>query len=172
GIAARLHDIGKLSIPDNILKKPGKLDAAEYTLMKTHTTVGAELLSGSSVPEVIMAERIARHHHEWWNGAGYPAGLKGTAIPVAARVTALADVWDALTHVRPYKAAWPREAALAHIESLSGVQFDPVLTKIFGQLIRDAERDWDAFHAHMEDDARASPLVQAQELTAALQAGG
>lgn len=108
--------------------------------------------------------RIARHHHEWWNGKGYPEGRAGDEIPLAARVTALADVFDALTHVRPYKRAWSRAEALAYIEQHAGIQFDPTLTPIFVQIIRDAEADWPAFNEQMEMDARGSPFVRAREV--------
>ena len=119
-LAARLHDIGKIGVPDAVLLKPDKLNDAERQIMRTHTTVGAELLSKSNIPHLQMAEEIARYHHEWWDGSGYPGNLSGTAIPLAARITALADVFDALTHKRPYKAPWPVEEALREITSLRG----------------------------------------------------
>jgi putative two-component system response regulator len=102
-LAARMHDIGKLSVPDSILLKPGKLTPEERAIMETHTTSGAKILEKSNVPQMYVAEEIARHHHERWDGCGYPMRLKGSNIPLAARITALADVYDALTHVRPYK---------------------------------------------------------------------
>ena len=163
-IAARLHDIGKLAIPDAILNKPARLNAEEIEIMKTHAPIGAQLLAGSELTEVQIAERIARHHHEWWNGNGYPDGLAGETIPLAARVTALADVYDALTHVRSYKRAWSRADALAYIEQHSGTQFDPQLAPIFVAMIREAEADWPAFSDQMETDARGSPFVRAREV--------
>ncbi|MEW5882312.1 MAG: HD domain-containing phosphohydrolase, partial [Pseudomonadota bacterium] len=102
-LAARLHDIGKLVVPDAILLKPGRLTPGEREIMETHTTAGAEILAKTNVPQMHVAEEIALHHHERWDGTGYPMRLRGTAIPIAARVTALADVFDALTHARPYK---------------------------------------------------------------------
>lgn len=134
-LAARLHDIGKIGVPDAILLKPDKLNDAERQIMRTHTTVGAELLSKSNIPHMQMAEEIARHHHEWWDGSGYPGNLSGSAIPLAARITALADVFDALTHRRPYKIAWPVEAALDEIAELKGSQFDPQLCDLFIVLV-------------------------------------
>ncbi len=142
GEAAPLHDVGKLAIPDHILLKPGKLTAYEWEVMKTHTSLGARLLSGSSSPVLQMAAVIAENHHEWWDGTGYPNGLAGEAIPLVGRVVAVADVFDALTHVRPYKSAWPVEEAIAEIRRVAGSHLDP--------------RVVDAFLA-MHEDAPASP---------------
>ncbi|TAG04639.1 MAG: HD-GYP domain-containing protein [Betaproteobacteria bacterium] len=162
-IAARLHDIGKLAIPDSIVQKPGPLSAEESTLMRLHTTRGAHLLSGSPIAEVRLAEQIAHAHHEWWNGQGYPLGIAGTDIPLAARVTAIVDVFDALTHRRPYKEAWSRQLAREYIEAHSGTQFDPELTPVFLEMIREAERDWDAFYGDLEAAAQRSAIVRAQQ---------
>lgn len=140
-LAARLHDIGKLAIPDAILLKPGRLDPTELHLMRAHTTIGAEILSSGALPAVNAAGEIARHHHEHWNGAGYPDGLAGEAIPMAARIAALADVYDALTHARPYKAAWPHEEAVAYIARGSGSQFDPRLAQLFLEMLGKARAD-------------------------------
>ncbi|MEP7155470.1 MAG: HD domain-containing phosphohydrolase [Betaproteobacteria bacterium] len=161
-VAARLHDIGKIAIPDAILLKPGKLTADEMRLMQTHTTIGADLLQGGDVPLLHAAEQIARYHHEHWNGAGYPHGLAGEAIPLAARVAALADVYDALTHARPYKHAWPREEALAFISDMRGRQFDPVLTDVMLAMMREAANDWDAFSLILEGPANESLFVSGQ----------
>ena len=161
-LAARLHDIGKIGVPDAILLKPDKLNDAERSVMRSHTTVGAELLSKSNIPHMQMAEEIARHHHEWWDGSGYPGNLSGTGIPVASRITALADVFDALTHKRPYKEAWPLERALDEISSLQGKQFDPQLTGMFLELIsrlRIEQGDLDAF---LGQAAQNSPFLQAR----------
>ncbi len=125
GTAARLHDVGKIGIPDAILLKAGKLTPEEYGRMKTHAEIGARILSGGSTPLLQMAELIASAHHERWDGAGYPQRLAGAAIPLVARIVAVADVFDALTHVRPYKAAWSAEEALNEIASQAGAQFDP-----------------------------------------------
>jgi HD domain-containing protein len=114
--ASAMHDVGKIAIPDSILHKPGPLDPQERAIIQTHTIVGAQLLSGSRSPLVQMAEVIARTHHERWDGTGYPAGLAGEAIPLAGRITALCDVYDALTSKRAYKPAWTTQAALDEIE--------------------------------------------------------
>lgn len=161
-LAARLHDIGKIGVPDAILLKPDKLNDAERQIMRTHTSVGAELLSKSNIPHMQMAEEIARHHHEWWDGSGYPANLSGTAIPLSARITALADVFDALTHKRPYKEPWPIDLALAEIARLKAKQFDPQLTDVFLVLVsrlRQMHSDLDAF---LGTAAQASPFLQAR----------
>jgi putative two-component system response regulator len=132
--AAPLHDIGKIGIPDAILLKRAPLTADEFTLMKAHTTIGAQILSGSEFAILNTAERIAATHHERWDGSGYPAGLAGDEIPLAGRLVALADVFDALVHERPYKPAWPVERAVEEIASLSNVQFDPDAVAAFAML--------------------------------------
>ena len=162
-IAARLHDIGKIGIPDGILLKPDRLTEAERSIMQTHTTVGAELLAQSNVPHMQMAEEIARFHHEWWDGSGYPFGIGGTAIPMAARITALADVYDALTHRRPYKDAWPVSKALAEIASLKGLQFDPELTNLLLALIPRLQREQGDLDEYLGRSAQQSPFIQARE---------
>lgn len=161
-LAARLHDVGKIGVPDAILLKPEKLNDAERQIMRTHTTVGAELLSKSAIPHMQMAEEIARYHHEWWNGSGYPSNLSGSAIPLAARITALADVFDALTHKRPYKIAWPIDSALDEISQLKGVQFDPQLTDLFVVLVGRLRRDHLELDAFLGQAAYASPFLQAR----------
>jgi putative two-component system response regulator len=128
--AAALHDIGKIGIPDDILLKPGKLTTEEFTRMKDHTSIGAGILSGSRFPMLQLAEEIALYHHERWDGSGY-YGVRGEAIPLPARIVALADVFDVLTHKRPYKQPWPIEQAMAEIESQSGGMFDPSLVNLF-----------------------------------------
>ena len=162
-IAARLHDIGKIGIPDGILLKPDRLTEAERSIMQTHTTVGAELLAQSNIPHMQMAEEIARFHHEWWDGSGYPFGIGGTAIPMAARITALADVYDALTHRRPYKDAWPVSKALAEIASLKGLQFDPELTDLLLALIPRLQREQGDLDEYLGRSAQQSPFIQARE---------
>jgi putative two-component system response regulator len=123
--AAPLHDVGKIGIPDAILLKPGKLTPEEFDTIKTHTTIGGKILQGSRTPLLQLAETIALCHHERWDGRGYPAGLAGASIPLCARVTAVADVFDALTHERPYKRAWSVEEALEEIKKQRERQFDP-----------------------------------------------
>ena len=129
--ASALHDIGKIGIPDRVLLKPGRLDADEWELMKTHTTIGAQLLAGSSSEVIQMAERIALTHHERWDGGGYPHGLSGEAIPLESRICTIADVFDALASERPYKRAWPVDEALAEIGRMSGAAFEPRLVEVF-----------------------------------------
>jgi response regulator RpfG family c-di-GMP phosphodiesterase len=129
--ASALHDIGKIGVPDAILLKAGPLDAAERALMQRHTVVGSDLLGGSSSPTIQLAEEIARTHHERWDGAGYPNGLAGTDIPIAGRICAVVDVFDALTSKRPYKEAWTVDAALDELERQSGKHFDPALIEAF-----------------------------------------
>ncbi|WP_337877957.1 HD domain-containing phosphohydrolase [Caldimonas sp.] len=123
--AAPMHDIGKIGIPDRILLKPGKLDEDEWAVMRTHPLIGAQILGDDDSPLLQMASRIAAQHHEKWDGSGYPQGLAGEAIAVEARIVAVADVFDALTSVRPYKPAWPIEQALAWIDGQSGQHFWP-----------------------------------------------
>jgi putative two-component system response regulator len=161
-LAARLHDIGKIGVPDAILLKPDRLNEAETQIMRTHTTVGAELLSKSNIPHMQMAEEIARYHHEWWDGSGYPGNLSGSAIPLASRITALADVFDALTHKRPYKIAWPIDAALDEIATLKGRQFDPQLTDLFIVLVGRLRQDYIDLDSYLGQAAQGSPFLQAR----------
>jgi len=132
--AAPLHDIGKIGIPDSILLKPGRLTADEFEAIKTHTTIGAQILSGGSTPLLRLAEQIALTHHERWDGAGYPGALRETDIPLPGRIVAVADVFDALTHHRPYRDAWPIERAVNEISGGSGRQFDPDVVEAFSRL--------------------------------------
>lgn len=124
-----LHDIGKVGIPDHVLLAPRKLTAEEFETMKTHTTLGYQILSGRATLE--MAADIAHFHHERYDGNGYPEGVGGGAIPIAARITAVADVYDALTSERPYKSAWTHEDAAALILGERGRQFDPLVVDAF-----------------------------------------
>jgi putative two-component system response regulator len=125
--AAPLHDVGKIGIPDSILLKAGKLTVRETRIVQSHAVIGARILSGGKSELVKMAERIALSHHERWNGRGYPNRLAGEAIPFEARIVGLADFIDALTHARPYRAAWPPEAVLAEVRGESGKHFDPAV---------------------------------------------
>jgi putative two-component system response regulator len=133
-LAAPLHDVGKIGIPDRILLKPGRLTSHEFDLMRNHVQIGMSILSGSRSSILEMSAQIALTHHEWWDGGGYLAGLAGADIPVAGRIVAAADVFDALTHDRPYKKAWTVEAALEEIRGLSGRQFDPCVVEAFETL--------------------------------------
>lgn len=135
--AATLHDVGKIGIADGILLKQGKLDPDEFRIMTTHTKIGGRILSGSQSPLLQMAEQIALTHHECWDGRGYPDGLQGKSIPLVGRVVSVADVFDALTHCRPYKKAWPTNEAADEIERLSGSKFDPALAGEFLKLFRE-----------------------------------
>ncbi len=134
--AARLHDIGKVAVPDNILLKPGKLTEEEFNAMKRHTSVGAEMLAQSPTPTLGMAEKIALSHHERWDGKGYPQGLIGEKISIFARIVTVADVFDALTSERPYKNAWSVERALVEIKRCAGSQFDPRVVNHFLKIIK------------------------------------
>ena len=138
--AAPMHDIGKIGIPDSILLKPGKLNEAEWNVMKEHTTIGARILRGSNIPLVRMAETIALNHHEKWDGSGYPRGLKGKKIPLVGRIVAVADVFDALTSKRPYKPEFAVDRSLKIITSETGRHFDPDVIKAFmagkGEILR------------------------------------
>ena len=129
--AAPLHDIGKVGIPDHILLKPGKLTPEEWAVMKGHVEIGARILADGKFPVVRLAEEIALTHHERWGGGGYPDGRSGEEIPLAGRIVAVADVFDALTHERPYKAAWSIPDAVAEIEWAAGTQFDPRVVDAF-----------------------------------------
>jgi putative nucleotidyltransferase with HDIG domain len=132
--AAPLHDLGKIAVPDSILLKPGRLTEEEFEVVKTHAVLGARVLAGSASEVVQVAERIARSHHERWDGGGYPDGLAGEAIPVEARLVALADVFDVLVHERPYKESWTVEAAVEEIRSARGTQFAPDVVGAFERL--------------------------------------
>lgn len=126
-----MHDVGKIGIPDSILLKPGKLDASEWTIMKTHTLIGANILSGSDRELLQMAATIALTHHEKWDGTGYPNGLRENDIPLAGRITAIADAFDAMCSRRPYKEPFSVEEALAVIRDETGKHFDPQVVDAF-----------------------------------------
>ncbi len=130
-LAAPLHDVGKVAIPDGVLLKPGRLDPDEFALIRTHAAIGKRILGGSNCELIGLAADIAESHHERWDGGGYPHGLSGEAIPLAARIVAVADVFDALTTQRPYKAAMPLDKARACIEAESGRHFDPACVAAF-----------------------------------------
>ncbi len=136
GLAAPLHDVGKIAIPDSILLKPAKLDERELLEMRQHTVIGGRVFGNAESPLMKLAREIALNHHERWDGSGYPNGLAGAEIPLGARVVAVADVYDALVHERPYKSAWTPAAALAEIESQSGKHFDPRIVSSFFQIMK------------------------------------
>ena len=139
--ASLMHDIGKIGIPDSVLLKPGALEPEERTLMETHTDLGGDILSGSDLALVQMAEAVARTHHERWDGSGYPAGLRGEEIPLAGRICSICDVFDALVTARLYKPAWSVEEAVAELRRLSGKAFDPRLTEIFVAMVPTLDAD-------------------------------
>lgn len=129
--AAPMHDVGKLGIPDSTLLKPGPLDEEERSIMNTHTTIGGQILSGSTSPVIQMGERVALTHHEKWNGRGYPNGMAGEDIPIEARICSVVDFFDALTMDRPYRKAVPNDEVVKMIISESGTSFDPDVVDIF-----------------------------------------
>lgn len=136
--ASPMHDIGKIGIPDKILLKPGKLDHDEWEIMKTHVIKGVEILTGNNSELIKTARNIALHHHEKWDGSGYPGGLKGEDISIEGRVVAVADVFDALTSERPYKKAWEMDDAVQFIQEQKGKHFQPELVEAFMEIIPEA----------------------------------
>jgi|GEM_PF-972720 len=152
-LAARLHDVGKIGVPDAVLLKTGRYTPEEYEIMRHHTTIGARVLQGGRSELIRLAEEIALTHHERWDGQGYPRGLSGTDIPLPGRIVAVADVWDALTTARPYKVAWTVEDAAAELRALSGSHFDPDIVAAMLALVADGILD-----EHLGDtDAEAFP---------------
>jgi putative two-component system response regulator len=143
-LAAPLHDLGKIAVPDHILLKLGRLSPEEFSVIKEHTVIGGNLLSGSRYPLLQMAEQIARTHHEHWDGTGYSTGAGGEAIPLVSRIVAVADVFDALTHERPYKPAWPKAAALQEILDQRGRAFDPQVVDALVRVMEEEARMVDA----------------------------
>jgi hypothetical protein len=135
--ASLLHDVGKIAIPDAILLKPGSLEPDELLEMRRHAQAGAAILAGSKSRVLILAQEIALTHHERWDGKGYPNGLRGEQIPLSGRIVAVADIFDALTHARPYKRAWTIEAALTEITRLAGRQLDPAVVDVLTSLGED-----------------------------------
>jgi putative two-component system response regulator len=163
-LAARLHDIGKLGIPDGLLMKPGKLTDAEFTVMQRHTTIGAQILQQCSHPAFRLAEQISLHHHEKWDGTGYPKGLKGDNIPEVARISALADVYDALTHARAYKHAWTHAEAVLEIERTAGTHFEPRMVDAFVKLVEHLRRaHGDRFDHFLAEAGDSSTFIQARD---------
>jgi CHASE2 domain-containing sensor protein len=153
--AAVAHDVGKIGVGDDVLLKPGPLDAHEWEVMKGHTELGAELLSGSENPLMQMAERIALTHHEQWDGNGYPHGLRGTEIPIEGRICAVVDVYDALLSKRAYKEAWQVDDVLAELERGRGTRFDPEVLSAFLRLVPQLNGE---MHASFARDGRGPAL--------------
>lgn len=162
-LAARLHDIGKIGMPDRILLNSKELKEAERHFINTHTTVGAELLSKSNNPQLRIAEEIALHHHEWWNGAGYPSKLAGKRIPIHARIVALCDVFDALTHGRPYAELWSIDRALQEISGRRATQFDPDLTDAFLDLIGKLRKEHSDLDTYLGRAGQTSAFLAARD---------
>lgn len=135
GFFSMMHDVGKIHVPDEILYKKGPLSEKQWQVMKQHTTAGEKILGSS--PYYSIARQIARSHHEWLDGSGYPDGLKGIKIPMPARIVAVVDVFDALTHERPYKKAWPRQDAIEEVKRLAGRQFDTDFVSAFVEIVSD-----------------------------------
>jgi putative two-component system response regulator len=135
--ASPMHDVGKIGTPDHILLKPGKLSDEEWVIIKKHTTIGAEIIGDHPSELMSTARDVALRHHERWDGGGYPGGLKGEEIPLEARIVAIADVFDALLSVRPYKPAWPIEKAMQYMRESSGSHFDPSLLGTFLAILPD-----------------------------------
>jgi putative two-component system response regulator len=129
--AAPMHDVGKIGIPDRILRKPGPLDADEWKIMQSHATIGGDIIGHHPRGMLAMAHDVAMTHHEKWDGSGYPNKLSGKRIPLVGRIVAIADVFDALTSARPYKAEWPVEKAVEYLEQQRGQHFDPELVELF-----------------------------------------
>jgi putative two-component system response regulator len=140
-LAAPLHDIGKVGIPDAVIRKPARLTEEEFREIKTHTTIGASILEGSRSDVLRMAFTIAISHHERWDGRGYPNGLAGEEIPLPGRIVSVADVFDALSNPRPYKDSWPISKTMAEIVSCSGTQFDPQVVEALKALLEEGALD-------------------------------
>jgi CHASE2 domain-containing sensor protein len=140
--ASALHDVGKVGIPDSILTKPGLLDADQWAIMKTHTTIGGSILAGSESKLMQLAQTVALSHHERWDGSGYPLGLAGEDIPLVGRICAVCDVFDALLSARPYKDPWSLEDVILEIERLRGTHFDPQLVDAFLPMARELHGEW------------------------------
>ena len=161
---ARLHDIGKLGIPDGLLLKAGELTPAEWAVMKRHTLIGAQIIRQCPHPAFRVGEQIALCHHEKWDGSGYPKGLRGDNIPVPARIVMLADVYDALTHARPYKHAWTHDEVVAYITERAGSQFDPNFAQLFVAMVNDLRRDHgDGLDDYLAEPSKQSSFIQARD---------
>jgi putative two-component system response regulator len=158
-LAARLHDIGKVVVPDSVIRKATALSAGERSIIETHAVTGAEFLSRATLPYARLAEEIARYHHERWSGDGYPEGLSGKAIPLPARIVGLCDTFDALVHDRPFRHGFTLEAALGHIARESERHFDPELVALFIPLVRRVHAEHADLDAFLTRVAEHSPLL-------------
>ncbi len=162
-LAGRLHDIGKVGIPDTLMQKPTLLSDGERHILETHAKTGAELLSRTKVSYGELAEDIARHHHERWDGHGYPDGIFGSAIPLAARIVAVCDVYDAMTHDKAYRRALSGEEALAEMIRGRALQFDPKLIDLFGPMITSLRAEHTDLDAFLGQAARQTALTVARQ---------
>ena len=171
-MAAPMHDVGKIGIPDVILQKPGKLTDKEFEIMKTHTTIGAKMLAGSDSPMLQMAQEITLSHHERWDGTGYPQGIQGAAIPESGRIVAIVDVYDALSHDRVYRPAMPEERVLSILEHGRGTHFDAELLDKFFDLLPEARRISEQNPDEISDpcDSAAAPTTQKESNESAFSA--
>ncbi len=165
-LSARLHDIGKLRVPDSILLKPGRFTPDERSIMEKHCEHGWELIGEGGLAQLFVAQEIALNHHERWDGNGYPNRRQGNMIPLAARVTALADVFDALTHRRCYKDAWSIDDSLREIASLRGKHFDPELTDLFLELVPHLQTTFGNLDAYLGTEARKNDFISDRERVA------
>jgi putative two-component system response regulator len=165
-LSARLHDIGKLRVPDSILLKPGRFTGDERSIMQKHCEHGWELIGEGGLAQLFVAQEIALNHHERWDGNGYPNRRQGNMIPLAARVTALADVFDALTHRRCYKDAWSIDDSLREIASLRGKHFDPELTDLFLELVPHLQTTFGNLDAYLGTEARKNDFISDRERVA------
>jgi putative two-component system response regulator len=157
-LAARLHDIGKVVIPDSVIRKRTALSQGERQLIETHSATGADFLVRSKLPYAALAEEIARYHHECWSGDGYPDGISGDAIPLPARIVGVCDAFDSLVHNRPWRPAWRIEEALGHLVRESSRQFDPKLVEQFIPLVRRVYAQHDDVDAYLAQSAQQTPL--------------
>jgi putative two-component system response regulator len=157
-LAARLHDIGKVVIPDSVIRKRTALSQGERSLIETHAATGADFLVRSKLPYAALAEEIARYHHESWSGNGYPDGISGDAIPLPARIVGVCDAFDSLVHNRPWRPAWRIEEALGHLVRESSRQFDPKLVEQFIPLVRRVFAQHDDVDAYLAQSAQQTPL--------------
>jgi putative two-component system response regulator len=157
--ASQMHDLGKIGIPDRILLKPGRLDADEMAIMRTHSTIGASVFDDTDDDLLLMARSIALTHHEKWDGSGYPNGLKGTGIPIEGRISAICDVFDALMSERPYKKGWPLDKAVAFMSENAGSHFDPELVARFQDILPEILAIQTEFRDHPAGDGETKASV-------------
>jgi putative two-component system response regulator len=162
-LAARLHDIGKVAIPDTLMQKSSPLTDGERQILQTHAATGADLLAKAKVSYGDLAQEIARHHHERWDGNGYPDGISGSAIPLAARLVAVCDAYDALTHEKNYRRAFSSDEAIAEILRQKELQFDPELVDLFVPLIMRLRAEHEDLDEFLGEAARRTSLNIARQ---------